>query len=147
MYVKASLTDRFHGSPETDPRLAAFMEGIRPKKKQTQVTKQELGHRLRAIRRSRGITQREVAEILGTNQSHISNVERGARGLTIQQVVKLSKALRVSADELLVGNHRSLDPQSLRSGRLIHRLQRIEELPADQQKAVIKILDCLLDRA
>lgn len=111
-----------------------------------QVSKKELGERLRAVRHSHGVTQSQVAKILGTNQSHVSNVERGARGLTLQQVVKLTRAFDVSADTLLNGKKPAKPARSLKSGRLLQRLQRIEELPPTQQKAILKILDGLLGK-
>ena len=109
------------------------------------VTKQELGERLRNLRQSRGISQREVARLLGVDQSHVSNVERGVRGLTLQQVVKLSRGLDTSADEILNGGKRRAPVKSLRDGRLLQRLQRIQDLPSSQQQAILKILDGLLE--
>jgi len=108
------------------------------------VSKKELGSRLRALRQSHGISQSQVARLLGVDQSHISNVERGVRGLTIQQVVKLSRALAVPTDEILNNGRRPPAVRSLRSGRMLRRLQRIEELPVAQQQAILKILDGLL---
>jgi transcriptional regulator with XRE-family HTH domain len=87
-----------------------------------------------------------LAKLLGVNQPHISNIERGARSVTIQQLTKLSKEFGVSIDQLLQDRQEKVAaaPRSLRSGRLLRRLQRIEELPAPQQQAILKILDGLL---
>jgi len=118
---------------------------VRSRRSKVVVSKQQLGSRLRALRQSHGISQAEVARRLGVDQSHISNVERGVRGLTIQQVVKLSRALGVAADEILNNGKRAPAVGSLKSGRMLRRLQRIEELPAAQQQAILKILDGLLE--
>jgi transcriptional regulator with XRE-family HTH domain len=94
------------------------------------------------------MAQVRLGEILGIDQSHVSNIERGARSVTIQQLTKLSKAFGVSIDQLLAAREgKALEvPRSLRSGRLLRRLRRIEELPVAQQRAVLKILDGLLDQ-
>jgi transcriptional regulator with XRE-family HTH domain len=116
-----------------------------PPRNAVKVSKDELGERLRSLRHSLGITQREIARLLGVDQAHISNVERGARGLTIQQVVKLSRGLGVSADEILNNGKKQKPVNSLRDGRILLRLQRIQELPHSQQQAILKILDGLLE--
>jgi hypothetical protein len=54
-------------------------------------------------------------------------------------VVKLSRALQVSTDDILGENPA---PTPLKGGRrFAWRLQRIQELPAAQKKAVLKLLD------
>jgi transcriptional regulator with XRE-family HTH domain len=116
-----------------------------PSRGVVKVSKKELGERLRNLRHSLGITQRDIARLLGVDQAHISNVERGVRGLTIQQVVKLSRGLRISADEILNNGKKPKQVHSLRDGRILLRLQRIQELPPPQQQAILKILDGLLE--
>lgn len=51
--------------------------------------------------------------------------------------------LGVSADELL-GLRAAPERTSARTARLLKRLQRIEELPPSDQKALLKFLDALL---
>jgi transcriptional regulator with XRE-family HTH domain len=94
------------------------------------------------------MAQARLGDILGIDQSHVSNIERGIRSVTIQQLTRLSKAFGISIDTLLGdrSDQRPKPPRSLRSGRLLRRLQRIEELPVAQQRAVLKILDGLLER-
>ncbi len=110
--------------------------------------RRQIGRRVRALRQSQGMAQARLGEILGIDQSHVSNIERGVRSVTIQQLTKLSKRFRASIDQLLTAREdKGLEaPRSLRSGRLLRRLQRIEELPVAQQRAVMKILDGLLDQ-
>jgi len=113
-----------------------------------EVSKEEIGRRLKTLRRDRNLTQTELAEMLGTHFTAISQIERGIRGLTIHQVVRLAKALRVDPNALLgTGTKRRSkedlsEPRS--SNRLLKRLQRIEELPAAQRRIVLGVLDSLL---
>src|SRR5512138_2205839 len=72
----------------------------RPPKEEV-VSKKQIGERLRALRQARELTQAELAEILGTKHTNVSGVERGVRGLTVQQIVKLARALDVSPDAIL----------------------------------------------
>ena len=113
--------------------------------KEIVLSKKDVGARLRALRLERGMTQDEVARAIGTHFTSISAVERGVRGLTLQQIVKLSSALKVSPDALL---HPKQSPKpkttSRREGRLLRRIERIRELPPPQQRTVLDILDSLL---
>lgn len=113
--------------------------------KEIVLSKKEIGARLRALRLERGMTQGEVADAVGTHFTSVSAVERGVRGLTVQQIVKLSTALRVSPDELLHPK-KSTRPKatSRRDGRLLRRIQRVQELPPPQQRTVLEVLESLL---
>ena len=91
------------------------------------------------------MTQVELARALGTHQASLSQVERGIRGLTVQQVVKIARALRVSPDRLLGAGSRNGPAPFSRNERLMRRVRRIEQLPAEQQDAAIKMLDAFLE--
>jgi len=109
----------------------------------TPVDEKTIGRRLRELRRRRGFTQSEIAEQVGIDQTLVSNYERGAARLHGALVAGFAKALRVSADEIL--GLKDVAASST-NGRLLRRLQRIEELPLADQRAVLKFLGALLDR-
>lgn len=68
-----------------------------------------LGHRLRAMRMMRGLTQQRLAEIAGVSRSLVSNLERndyngsGAADPTLSTVYRLAGALHVPPAALLPG--------------------------------------------
>lgn len=54
------------------------------------------------IRRIRSrITQKELAEILGVSQTHLSNVENGRTMLGVEGLLKVKRYLGCTLDELL----------------------------------------------
>ncbi len=111
------------------------------------LSKKEVGERLRALRQARGITQVQLAKVLGTQQTAISQVEVGNRGLTIQQVVKLAKALQVSTDAILA-QPRSGNQEALPKDRkLLRRMRQIERLPRPEKHALLKTIDAFLKSA
>ena len=59
-------------------------------------------------------------------------------------LVALARALQVSADELL-GLKPVTQKTSPKTARLLKRLRRIEELPPADQRAVLKLVDAMLD--
>ena len=110
----------------------------------TPVDEKAIGRRLRELRQRRGLTQTEIAEQLGIDQTLVSNYERGAARMHGALVAGFAKALKASADEVL--GLKESPPPKQSNGRLLRRIQRIEELGTADQKAVLKYLDALLDR-
>jgi transcriptional regulator with XRE-family HTH domain len=106
----------------------------------------EIGARLRELRKARDMTQAELAKVLGTQQTAISQVEIGHRGLTVQQVVKLAKALKVSTDAILGPTNGASDVLP-KDRKLIRRLRQIEKLPRAERQALLKTIDAFLKSA
>ena len=59
-------------------------------------------------------------------------------------LVALARALKVSTDELL-GVKPVRETLSPKTARLLKRLGRVEELPPADQRAVLKLVDAMLD--
>jgi transcriptional regulator with XRE-family HTH domain len=68
----------------------------------------EVGERvaasLRALRRSRRISQHQLAELAGVTSSAISQAERAERGLSLSTLVRLSGNLGLTLDDLVDGD-------------------------------------------
>ena len=62
----------------------------------------EVGNRIKRFRKRQGISQSELSEMIDCNQSHLSYVENGAKSVSLDLLVRIANALRVSADDLLV---------------------------------------------
>jgi len=102
------------------------------------------GERLARIRKSRGLTQAELGEAVGVSQRVIAYYETEGEQPPGALLVDLARVLAVSSDELL-GLQDVAALTTPKTARLIKRLQRIEELPVSDQKALLKFLDALLD--
>ena len=57
--------------------------------------------RIRALREDNDITQKAIADILGTSQTMYARYERGANELPIHHLLTLCAYYKVSADYLL----------------------------------------------
>lgn len=58
-------------------------------------------HYLRGLREDHDLTQKEVAEILGTSQTMYARYERGANELPIRHLITLCKFYNISSDMVL----------------------------------------------
>lgn len=61
---------------------------------------QKFGYTIRIYRNQREISQEKLAELTGLHRTYISEVERGARNISIINIYKISVALGVSLSEL-----------------------------------------------
>lgn len=59
------------------------------------------GARLRELRTARGLTQPDIAALVGTSASNISDLERGIKVPTLTTVAKLADALECAVSELV----------------------------------------------
>jgi transcriptional regulator with XRE-family HTH domain len=120
-------------------------EGTVPRPpKEIVISKQEIGERVRAIRQAREMTQAQLAEILGTRHTNVSGIERGTRGLTIQQLVKLARALDVSPAEILDADRSKAGKKP--NGHLPRRFERVQMLPRARQRVLHEIIDAFLEK-
>lgn len=55
-----------------------------------------VGKRIKELRNQLGISQEELAYLVGLDRTYITSVERGKRNISIINLEKLSKALNVS---------------------------------------------------
>ena len=113
--------------------------------KEIVITKQEVGARLRAIREAREMTQGELAQLLGTRNTNVSDVERGTRGLTVNQVARLARALSISTGDLL-DDPKTKKANGANNGILPSRFERIKTLPRSKQQAINELIDTFLAR-
>lgn len=63
---------------------------------------QNLGKRIREERIRVGLTQERLAELVGCNESYIGQIERSTKNPSLETVLKIASALKVTIDYLLV---------------------------------------------
>lgn len=61
-----------------------------------------VGEKVREFRLRIGLSQEEFADECGLHRTYVGAVERGERNITLNTLMKLAKALRVSLIDLLL---------------------------------------------
>jgi len=105
----------------------------------------QIGKHLATIRKSRGLTQTQVAERIGINQRVVSDYEVGRAGISADMLTRFCSVLKCSADAIV-----GLKPETNNEKidlRLSRRVKRIEQLPFSQQKALLQNIDMFLKGA
>ena len=106
---------------------------------------ESIGQRMARLRRERGITQVELAEMLGIVQPMVSAYENGGLRLHGELIVELTKILDVTADQLL--GLKETKNGTPKNGRLLRKLQQLELLPRRDQQALMRTIEAFLQRA
>jgi len=63
------------------------------------------GQNVRKRREERGFTQETLAERADLDRTYISDIERGARNLSLSSMLRIAKALETTVSELTRGIH------------------------------------------
>jgi transcriptional regulator with XRE-family HTH domain len=105
-----------------------------------------IAENLKAARKKQGLTQAELAELIGVTREAITAYESGRVRLMDDILIRFSSVLKISTDEIL-GVKKSSSDIPVVSLRLMKRLQKIERLPAFDQKALLKTIDNALKGA
>ncbi len=106
----------------------------------------QLADRIVEIRKRQGITQVELAKLLGITQPVVSNMEKGLLRLHGEVIVKLAKLFKVPTDELL-GMKPFKNDQPKITRRWLRRLKKISQLPKRDQDGLIQTVDRYLKAA
>ena len=63
--------------------------------------KLKLGKRIKEIRIKSGYSQEELASLAKLHRTYISDIERGGRNVSVENIEKIAKALKIEPSELL----------------------------------------------
>ena len=107
---------------------------------------QSIGQNIARIRKSRGLTQIELGNIIGINQYQISDYEIGRLHLSDEMIIRFAKALKTTSDDILGLKEGDNDVEKP-SLKIIRRLIKIEKLSEADQKSLLKTIDMFLKAA
>ena len=106
----------------------------------------ELGQRIAELRKEQGITQMQLAEILGVSQQAMNSFEKGRRRVPVSALPLLAKALNVSIESLIdtptkAASKRGPPP------KIQQQLERVSALPKSEQRVVMRLIDSMFAQA
>ena len=65
--------------------------------------KEIFGNNVKTARMSQGLSQEALAELAGLHRTYIGSVERGERNVSLENIVAISFALKLTPAKLLEG--------------------------------------------
>jgi len=110
---------------------------------------ESFGERLRRLRVAKGYTESELGKVIGTSHRMIAYYEIQGGNPPADVLVKLARALDVSADELL-----GLEPlqakkpdEEAENLRLLRHVKQVQKLPLKDRRNVLQLIDSLVEKA
>ncbi|MBK6722974.1 MAG: helix-turn-helix transcriptional regulator [Acidobacteria bacterium] len=103
------------------------------------------GKRLSAVRRSKGLTQQQLADKLGIKRSLIDYYETRSPNPALDFIERSAAALEVSVAELLGSQPNASRSKPGPQSQLQRKFEQVKLLPRDKQKFVLQFLDTVLE--
>jgi transcriptional regulator with XRE-family HTH domain len=88
---------------------------------------------LREIRKARGLSQAQLAEMAGCNQATIAKIERGDANPTLSMIEDIAKALKVSP--VVLFGVPDLQARAIKA---------LEALPPERREAALVVLEAMV---
>lgn len=103
-------------------------------------TKELLGARIREIRKARGLTQEQLAEMVDIEQKHVSRIELGKNYPTIDRLEKIAAALNIPLISFFDFLHLEIDDE-----HAVNIEEMIKDLDEDSRKIAYKMIKAIIN--
>lgn len=104
---------------------------------------QQIGTRIAELRKAQGLTQQQLADLLGLSQQMVASYEVGRRRVPISTLPLLAERLGVDLDTLL-GHTAKAKAKRGPTPKLQQHMERISQLPKPKQRFVLEMLETVL---
>jgi len=106
------------------------------------------GRRMAALRRQKGLSQRELGERLSTTQKTVDYYERRAVNPTLDLVERVAAALEVSPAQLIGddGAPLKVSRKAGPTGKVQKVFEDVAKLPRRQQEQIVKVVSALVSQ-
>ena len=98
----------------------------------------KLGLRIKELRIKKGLTQDNLAELVGCNTSHISNIENNHTKVSLNVLLSIANTLNTSIDYLLANQY---DNSQLALDNEI--LRAIKDCDNQKKEKIMKIIEII----
>jgi len=104
--------------------------------------RKSLGVRIKALRKQAALTQKDLAKEVAITPQQLNKYESGLNLPPADMLAKLAKALDATIDYLVTGELANNQP--IANTRLLSRFRALEEMPADDQQTVLRLIDAMI---
>lgn len=121
------------------------MKGKKPTPAAT--ANETFGARLKRFRLARGWTQTELGDHIGITQRVVAYYEAEGGTPAPELLIKFANALGVTTDVLLGRKQERTAKPAPKNLRLLRQFEQLEQLPPEDRKSVLKMIDALAQRS
>ncbi|HDP55566.1 MAG TPA: XRE family transcriptional regulator [Bacteroidetes bacterium] len=108
------------------------------------LNKMDFAERLKELRKRKGISQSELAELIEVHFTQVSRYERGETKPNAEAMTKLAKALDTTVDYLMNGTADDVVQDAGLEKELISRFKEVQSLDTEDKKTVLSLMDAYI---
>ena len=97
----------------------------------------DVGARIRELRKARGLTTRQLAEMTNISQPVISRLESNTRSADVSYIEIICNALGISLADFFAADRADMDPE------IQQLLETAKKLTTEQRESVRKLLETM----
>lgn len=106
------------------------------------------GENLKRIRKEKGLTQYDLADLMNTSQRMITHYENQSKRPPLDKIKDFAKVLNVHIEQLI--NEENLSDEATKKDKasysIMKRVKIIEKLPLRDQKAIFRLINSLAEK-
>ena len=102
------------------------------------------GNKLRRLREDRGLSQRELARLIGIGVMQINRYERGISVPSATVLPQISRLFQMTVDQLIGNDAKSMEPPVIRDVRLFEALRVLDQMPRQERDVVLHLIDAVI---
>lgn len=100
--------------------------------------------RLKGLRKKKGLSQAELAQLMGVHFAQVSRYERGETKPNSEAIAKLANALDTTVDFLVSGTSDDIIQNAGLDKEIISRFKQVQNLSHENKKTVLSFLDAFI---
>ena len=104
-----------------------------------------IGQKIKEIRKSKNLSQKQVALEMGIDQAQYSRIESGKVEPTISSLTKVAEAMGIKLSDFFSDDAKSYDVNAY-DENLIAKLKMLDELDETERKSIFSIIDIAVSR-
>jgi len=104
----------------------------------------KFGDNIRLLRKQKGWTQIEFAQKLGCSQAIITAYENNVRKPPADKLTVIAELFGVNVTKLFGTIPKTKKNENVKNPKLLRKFEQLEQLPANDKRAVFKMIDGLL---
>lgn len=101
----------------------------------------QMGDKIQKLRKTKGWSQKHLAEMIGTSGPIIGRYERGEMTPSVEVAKKMAESFKVTLDYLVDDTDSVAD---IKDKAMLQRLTDIEKLDQEDKKTIVHVIDSLL---
>ena len=103
--------------------------------------------KLSKLRNERGLTQQEMASLIGVGIAQMRRYEKGKSSPTLDVIKNIARTLGVSADELIFDENERVAAAKILDRKMLEQFEQISKLNTNDKEAVKTILESMILKA